>query len=123
MADDAILAAINEMRGEMSELRSDMSELRSDMTELRGNMSELRTNVRGEITELRVAVMGRFDRMEERFSQMADDVVVGMGRADRAHKAADNTRDELRALSTEVATLTRKQLRLEAQFHEFTRPA
>jgi uncharacterized coiled-coil DUF342 family protein len=102
MADDAILAAIND---------------------LRADMGELRTNLRGEITELRVAVMARFDRMEDRFSQMSDDVVIGMGRADRAHKAADNTRDELRALSTEVATLTRKQLRLEAQFHEFTRPA
>lgn len=74
------------------------------------------------MTDLRVAVMSRFDRMEERMSQIGDDMTVTMGRADRAHGSADNTRDELRGLAQEVAVLTRKQRRLEAQLHDFTKP-
>jgi hypothetical protein len=75
------------------------------------------------ITAMRVAVMERFDRIETRLTQISDDITVNMGRADRAHALADSTREELRSLSEEVAALTRKTRRLEAQVHDLTRPS
>jgi predicted nucleic acid-binding Zn-ribbon protein len=73
-------------------------------------------------TSLRVDMLARFDRVETRLTEIRDDITVNMGRADRAHEASDNTRYELRALSQEVATLTRKQRRLEAQVDDLTKP-
>jgi hypothetical protein len=61
------------------------------------------------ITEMRVGIMARFDRVEDRLSQISDDITVNMGRADRAHTSVENTRDELRALGHEVAAVTRRQ--------------
>ena len=88
------------------------------MTGVQGTVNGMHNTVTG----LRVAVMSRFDRMEERMSQFGDDMTVTMGRADRAHASAENARDELQALSQEVAVLARKQRRLEAQLHDFTKP-
>lgn len=74
-------------------------------------------------TSFRVAVMERFDRMETRFTEIRDDITVTMGRADKAHEAADHTREELRSLSKEVAILTNKQRMLESKVFDLTRPS
>ena len=66
-------------------------------------------------------VLDRFERVENRLSEIRDDMTVTMGRADRAHEAADNTRKELRLLSEEVSVLTRKQRRMETRLDDLTK--
>jgi len=50
----------------------------------------------------------RLDRIDAQLSSIRDDIGVNMGRADRAHEAADGTRAELRLLSQEVSGMSRQ---------------
>ena len=51
-----------------------------------------------------------------------DDIGVNMGRADRAHQAADGTRAELRSLGDEVNSIYRMIKTLEAQVRNLSEP-
>ena len=48
------------------------------------------------------------DRIDAQLSSIRDDIGVNMGRADRAHEAADGTRAERRLLSQEVSGMSRQ---------------
>jgi hypothetical protein len=54
-------------------------------------------------------VLDRFDRMETKFRALREDISVNMGRADMAHRAVDNTRDDVRALTEMVSAMERRQ--------------
>jgi len=128
MADDPILLALEtlmggqtQMRGELADLRSELSDLRSEVSELRGGQSELRgelTQLRGEQTRLRVDVLDQLEKMENKLTLIREDIAVNMGRADAAHRAADNTRDELRALNAQVQAMERRQRMMNARLDQ-----
>jgi hypothetical protein len=67
------------------------------------------THVQAEQTFLRVDVPDRFDRMETMLTAIRDDITVNMGRADAAHRATYNTRDDLRAVSDLMHDMERRQ--------------
>ena len=46
------------------------------------------TTLDGKVTSLRVDVLERFERVENRLTAVQDDITVNMGRADRAHDAS-----------------------------------
>jgi peptidoglycan hydrolase CwlO-like protein len=73
------------------------------------------TTMEGKITTLRVDLMARLDRHEDALSAIRDDIAVSMGRADRAQDAAENTREELRALGDQVNAMYRKMKHTEAR--------
>ena len=100
----AKLDALNEGQGE---LRSDLGSLRSDL-------GALRVNVDG----LRVGMMERMDRLQDSVTAIRDDIGVNMGRADRAHEAADGTRSELRALGEQVSAMARQITHLQVKVRE-----
>jgi chromosome segregation ATPase len=119
------------MQSDFTSMQSDLTSMKADLTGVKASVTDLQASVtalrgtmatRDDLTALRVAVWERFDRVEARINQVRDDVTVSMGRADRAHGAADSVRDDLRLLADEVATLTRKQRRLEARVDELTQP-
>ena len=128
MSDQTILAAVAELRADMikggAELRAD---LRADIidfgAELRAELGAGLTEVRGEVTQLRVAVMGRLDRVEEKLSQIRDDITVNMGAVDTARAMTNDTRRDLQELREEVSVIFRKQRRLEEQVYELAKLA
>jgi len=124
MTEDIILAAISDLKADFAGMKADVTGMKASIRDLEASVTAIRGTMatRDDLTALRVAVWERFDRVEARISQVRDDVTVSMGRADRAHIAADGVRDELRKLSDEVSTLTRKQRKLEARVDELTQP-
>ena len=68
--------------------------------------------------QLRVDLMARIDRVQDTLTTVRDDITVVMGRADQAHRAADNVRDELRALNEVVTGVIRQVRRLQSDVRE-----
>jgi uncharacterized coiled-coil DUF342 family protein len=66
----------------------------------------------------RTDVMGRIDRLDNALSAIRDDIGVNMHRADRAHAAADGTREELRSLGDQVNAMARQIQRLRTEVRE-----
>jgi hypothetical protein len=71
-------------------------------------------------TSLRVDTMARMDRLENRLTEIRDDISVNMGSSERAHEAAANTRTELRSLGVQVNVMWRQMKRLEQQVRDIT---
>ena len=67
--------------------------------------------------QLRVDLMARIDRVQDTLTTVRDDITV-VGRADQAHRAADNVRDELRALNEVVTGVIRQVRRLQSDVRE-----
>jgi phage shock protein A len=61
------------------------------------------------VTRLRVDVMARLDRHENALTAIRGDIAVNMHRADRVHNHSENTRSELRDLSTQVGAMEQQQ--------------
>jgi hypothetical protein len=67
-------------------------------------------------------MMERFERVENHLTVIREDIGVNMGRADRAHLAADNTRDEMHALSGQVQSMERRQRTLSLRMDQIDKP-
>ncbi len=118
MSDDPILAALIRIEAGQIEYRQrfEALERRFDTLEQRFDKLEQRFDkLEAGQTQLRVAVMDRIDRLENALSEIRDDIGVNMGRADRAHQAADSTRSELRELSQEMTVMWRQIKRLDTR--------
>lgn len=61
-------------------------------------LEEGQTKMRGELTQFRIDVMARFERVEDSLSEIRDDISVNLHRADRADDNASHARDELRTM-------------------------
>jgi len=124
MPDDNILAAIAALETRIdTAVAGTRAALEARIDGLNASLSGRMDRIDDAATSFRVAVMERFDRMETRFTEIRDDITVTMGRSDKAHEAADHTREELRSLSKEVAILTNKQRMLESKVFDLTRPS
>jgi chromosome segregation ATPase len=150
LSDDAIIAAITTLRADLVErfdrveqkvdgldqkvdgLEQKVDGLERKVVELEQKVDELDQKVDGleqkvdrqadQHTSLRVAVFERFARMEMQLTQLHDDITVNLAAVDRAHNSADSARADVRALAAELAALTRKTRRLEAQVNDLMRP-
>ena len=69
-------------------------------------------NLRTEVTGLRVALMGRMDKLSDEITAIRGDMRVNFGALESVRKANDNTREELRALNDVVAQMNRQILHL-----------
>ena len=75
------------------------------------------------IAALRVAMLERFDRMENRLGLIRDDISVNMNRVDHVERTGVTAvREELRSLTEIVTTLIQKQRKVEAQLFDMTKP-
>jgi len=110
MSDDAlsmILAAMIRLEDKMTRLEDKVERLETGQVELRGEM-----------TAMRVDVMLRLDRHENRLSDIRDDIAVSMARADQAALVAVNTREEARLLGQQVALLQRQVNKLQTRLDQ-----
>ena len=72
------------------------------------------------LDRLRSDVMDRLDRLQNSNNDIRDDIAVSLnyGIADKAQRANDNTRDEVRALAEVQSAMHRQISRLQAQVRE-----
>jgi hypothetical protein len=69
---------------------------------------------------LRVDLMARMDRLENRITAVQSDIAVNFGAADTVKRAHDNTREELRGYSEILMEMVRKVRILETRVREIT---
>lgn len=109
---------LNRLSGDVTGLSGDVTRLSGEVTRLSGETSRLG----GEQIRLRIDMMERFERVENHLTVIREDIGVNMGRADRAHLAADNTRDEMHALSGQVQSMERRQRTLSLRMDQIDKP-
>ena len=81
----------------------------------------MRTDIdtmRASQTTLRVDLMARMDRLDNRITGIHDDIIVNMGRVDHVDDALTNTRGDVRHLYREVGSMWRQFKRLESEIRE-----
>jgi chromosome segregation ATPase len=109
---------LNRLSGDVTGLSGDVTRLSGEVTRLSGET----TRLGGEQIRLRIDMMERFERVENHLTVIREDIGVNMGRADRAHLAADNTRDEMHALSGQVQSMERRQRTLSLRMDQIDKP-
>lgn len=71
-------------------------------------------DLRGELTQLRVDVMARMDRLQDTVTGMRDDIAVNFVRADRAVDAAEANARQVEILGREISGMQRQIQRLQS---------
>ena len=122
--DDAtsqILAALRQVQDGVTKLEAGQAKLEAGQASLEAGQAKLenaQARLEESQTQLRVELMSRMDRLQNTLTGIRDDIGVNMGRADRAHEAADNTRAELRTLGEVVTGMGRQIQRLQTAVRE-----
>jgi peptidoglycan hydrolase CwlO-like protein len=126
--DGLILAALGRLEAKVDDLGAGQTAIHVAQAKLEAGQAKLEAaqakleegykGLREDQTALRVGLMARMDRLQDTLTSIRDDIIVNMGRADRAHEAADSTRAELRALGEQVNAMTRQITRLQTQVRE-----
>ena len=93
--------------------------MQPDIYDLLRRILDEQTKLRGEVTELRVSLMARMDRLQQGVDALRDDGIVNLGAAQRAERIAKEETDSARRLvfelSDTVGTLHRMLLKLESR--------
>ena len=105
MSDDPVLAAI-------ARLEAGNARLEALTAGLETGLDTLRREARADLTELRVAMMGRMDRLQGTMTGIRDDIGVAMGSADAMQRANDNTRELVRLQGEQLTIMFRQIKRL-----------
>src|SRR6266567_3936521 len=108
--DDSIQADLAEIR---EELRS-LSEIREQLRFLNGfitaGLASVQETVRSEVTEARVVIMARIDRLSDIVTGVRDDIRVNFGASETVRRANEHTREELRDTQNMIADMRRQLL-------------
>ncbi len=76
------------------------------------------TSVQQSQTSLRVDVMARMDRLENKLTEMRDDITVNIGGTWQNREAINSTRGDLHGLGEQVNIMWRQIKRLEQQVRD-----
>ena len=101
MSDDPLLAALIGLRDRLDAVADEFHE-----------------ELRDELTKLRVEMMGRFERVENRLTVIQDDIAVNMGGISTVFDRQVGIRKEFDGLSTESQALHRMIKRLQTRVDE-----
>jgi methyl-accepting chemotaxis protein len=128
MSDDPVLAAIGLLDTKLDaslghlDTRFDALAIRHDASfaRLEAAIDGVRRDARSDLTELRVAMMGRMDRLQDTVTEIRDDIGVAMGAADAMQRANDNTRELVRLQGQQLTIMFRQIKRLEEKVRGIT---
>jgi len=128
MSDNPVLAAIGLLDTKLDaslghlETRFDALAIRHDASfaRLEAAIDGVRRDARADLTELRVAMMGRMDRLQDTVTEIRDDIGVAMGAADAMQRANDNTRELVRLQGQQLTIMFRQIKRLEEKVRSIT---
>jgi len=87
---------------------------------LGSTLDATRRDAREDLTELRVAMMSRMDRLQDMVTEIRDDIGVAMGSADAMQRAKDNTRELVRLQGEQLTIMFRQIKRLEEKVRSIT---
>jgi chromosome segregation ATPase len=137
MSDNLVLASLARLEGGQTSMQATLTSVQAGLTGVQRGLTSVQTGLtdvqtgltalenrqtalEDSQTKLRVDVMARMDRLENRLTEIRDDIGVNMGSTRRAHEAADNTRSEVRLLGEQVNVMWRQMKRLEQQVRDIT---
>jgi hypothetical protein len=147
MSDEPVLAAIArletvfdaslgevraDMRASLGDVQADMrpsfGEVRADVraslgevqADMRASLGEVRADMHAEMTQMRTVIMDRIDRLQDRVTEIRDDIGVAMGSADAMQRANDNTREIVRLQGEQMSIMFRQIKRLEDKVRNIT---
>jgi chromosome segregation ATPase len=130
MSDNLVLASLARLEGGQTAMLTELTDVQTRLTGVQTGLTGVQTGLttlearqtalEDSQTSLRVDVMARMDRLENRLTEIRDDISVNMGSTRRAHEAADNTRSEVRLLGEQVNVMWRQMKRLEQQVRDIT---
>jgi predicted nucleic acid-binding Zn-ribbon protein len=116
MSDDPVLSALSRLESGMTDVGSRLTSLESRLTNVEAGL----TGVQQSQTTLRVDVMARMDRLENKLTEMRDDITVNIGGTWQNREAINSTRGDLHGLGEQVNIMWRQIKRLEQQVREIT---
>ena len=105
-----ILAAVTRTADRMDTLEGWLMSIKDEANQIRDGQ-----------TSLRIDIMARLDRHEERLTAIRDDITVAMGRTGHVDRLNNNTRDEVRSLSEVVTAMQKQIMRLQTRMDELSR--
>ena len=88
---------------------------------LTDHIAAVQETISNAISKASSALMARLDRLQTSVDAVRDDIAVTMGANDATRKAHDNTREETRDLSNQVAELRRVMLKHGSRLDEIER--
>jgi hypothetical protein len=83
------------------------------LVRLEAGQVKLRADSLAELGSSRAAIMDRVERLENRITEVRDDIAVAMGSSDQMQRANDNTRADLRSMQDQVSVMWRQIKSLE----------
>ena len=126
MDEDRVLAALERLelgqrntteRLQRMDERLDRIDERLDRIDERYHRSDER------LVQFRVAVMDRFETMEDRLTRMLDDIGVNMGAVTHVRQRQDHDREEMRTLHNLVMAFDMKIQRIQTDIEELQKKA
>jgi peptidoglycan hydrolase CwlO-like protein len=108
------------LRDGQASIRADQASLRDGQASLRDGQTSLRAEFLAELGNTRSAIMNRVDRLENRITEIHNDIEVAMGSTEAAQRVNDNTRADLRTLGEQVSVMWKQIKRLESQVRDIT---
>jgi len=121
MSGDRVLAAlmrledgVSRVQGEQVKLREELGGLKEGQSGLQGELSRLKDDQ----TKLRVDLMERIDRLENRLTTIQDDIGVNMGGVTTVFERQAATRKEVDSTGLLVAGMMRQILRLQTDVQD-----
>jgi len=115
-ANAAVLAAIADLAVRFGKLEQRFEVLEQPVGNLEQRFDKLEQRVdalAGEVTRLRVDIMGRLDRQQDMLNSIRTDVGVNMAATDRVRDANLETRKDLVQLQDQVSLIHRRLMQLE----------
>ena len=116
----SIRAELGALPAELGNLVVRVDRLEEGQTNLHADLASLRTEFLAELGQTRAAITDRFDRLENRVTEMRDDIEVAMGSTEAVQRVNDTTRADLRTLGEQVSIMWKQIKRLEGRVRGIT---
>jgi hypothetical protein len=97
------------------DILSILARLEAGQNRLEFDIAKLRGDFLVELGSTRAAIMDRVERLENRVTEVRDDIAVAMGSSDQVKRANENTRADLRSMQEQVSVMWKQIKRLETR--------
>jgi archaellum component FlaC len=111
MADDAVLTALARLEAGQAGIGDRLGRIEHRFERFDDSLERIETGLK----TFRVDAMSRMDRLENRLTEIRDDVGVAMGSAESIRRVHDDTREDPRGMHETLTVLYRKVNRLETE--------
>jgi hypothetical protein len=108
------------MRSGLTDFNADLAGMRAEIGRLERAFDISLRDVRADMIQMRSAIMDRIDRLQDRVTEVRDEIGVAMGSADAMQRANDNTRELVRLQGEQMSIMFRQLKRIEEKVRNIT---